>query len=190
MGRDQNLSLADGSRDDGSPAAFPLFLARGLGIDRVGSGLLTAGGGGGVGGRGGRSGDGGERSDIEMYYRRMVEENPSNALVLSNYAQFLYQTKGDAQRAEEYYSRAILADPADGEIMSQYAKLVWELHRDKERASSYFEQAVQATPNDSHVLGAYAGFLWETEDDEDDEAREDVPSQGYLGGQVQHEVLV
>lgn len=29
----------------------------------------------------------------EEYYRRMVEENPSNSLVLRNYAQFLYQVR-------------------------------------------------------------------------------------------------
>ncbi|RRT43032.1 hypothetical protein B296_00039050 [Ensete ventricosum] len=80
-----------------SPAPPPLFLARGLGIDRVGSGLLTAGGGdGGIGGgRSGKwdvlTGNGGEHSDVETYYKKMVEENPSNALFLRNYGQYLYQ---------------------------------------------------------------------------------------------------
>lgn len=80
-----------------SPAPPPLFLARGLGIDRVGSGLLTAGGGdGGIGGgRSGKwdvlTGNGGEPSDVETYYKKMVEENPRNALLLRNYAQYLYQ---------------------------------------------------------------------------------------------------
>ncbi|XP_020260436.1 uncharacterized protein LOC109836828 isoform X2 [Asparagus officinalis] len=189
VGQSQNLNLVGDSRDNvGSSSALPLFLARGLGIDRLGSGLLSAGGGGGGRGNGSVSnGYGGGGSDIEVYYKRMVDENPSNALFLSNYAQFLYQTKGDAQRAEEYYSRAILAEPGDGEILSQYAKLVWELHRDIERASSYFEQAVRASPSDSHVLGAYASFLWETEDNGGD--GEDVDSQEYLGAPVLREVL-
>ncbi|KAK3187690.1 hypothetical protein Dsin_027251 [Dipteronia sinensis] len=112
--------------------------------------------------------------NVENYLRRMVEENPSNPLVLRNYAQFLCQSKGDLHGAEEYYSRAILADPADGEIMSQYAKLVWELHHDHDKALSYFERAVQASPTDSHVLGAYASFLWEAEEDEEEDgARQD-----------------
>lgn len=182
MGRDQNLNLGEKSKDNVTTAEFPLFLARGLGIDRIGSGLLNAGDGGdgGGGGVGNGNGNGGERSDVEIYYRRMVEENPSSALFLSNYAQFLYQNKGDAQRAEEYYSRAILADPSDGEILSQYAKLVWELHHDKERASTYFEQAVRATPNDSHVLGAYASFLWGMEDEGSDGDGEDDHSQNFF----------
>ncbi|KAJ6852014.1 uncharacterized protein M6B38_257355 [Iris pallida] len=157
---DQNASLVENSAG-GSGGGGPLFLARGLGIDRIGSGLLNAGG------EGGGGGGGGERSDVENYYRRMVEEDPGNALFLRNYAQFLYQSKGDSQRAEEYYSRAILAEPGDGEILSQYAKLVWELRKDKERASSYFEQAVRATPTNSHVHAAFASFLWETEDEDD-----------------------
>ncbi|WOL06166.1 hypothetical protein Cni_G14898 [Canna indica] len=150
----------------------PLFLARGLGIDRVGSGLLSAGGNYSGGGGGGGNCDvltgngGGEQSDVETYYKKMVEENPGSALFLRNYAEFLFQAKGDLRRAEEYYSRAILADPGDGEILSQYAKVVWELHHDEERASCYFQRAVQASPQDSHVLAAYAGFLWEIEEEE------------------------
>ncbi|KAL5784517.1 hypothetical protein ACOSQ2_006909 [Xanthoceras sorbifolium] len=112
--------------------------------------------------------------NVEDYLRRMVEENPSNPLVLRNYAEFLCQSKGDLHGAEEFYSRAILADPADGEIMSHYAKLVWELHQDHDKALCYFERAVQASPIDSHVLGAYASFLWETEEDEEEDgARQD-----------------
>ncbi|KDP33323.1 hypothetical protein JCGZ_12872 [Jatropha curcas] len=111
--------------------------------------------------------------DVDEYYKRMLEENPYSSLLLSNYAQFLYQSKGDLSGAEEYYSRALLIEPGDGEIMSRYAKLVWELHRDHDKASSYFERAVQAKPEDSHVLAAYASFLWETEENEEDSTNPD-----------------
>ncbi|KAF8041638.1 hypothetical protein BT93_A0282 [Corymbia citriodora subsp. variegata] len=117
------------------------------------------------------SGDGGDNQGVEEYYKKMVEESPNNSLFLRNYAQFLYQKRGDLERAEEYYARANLADPQDGEILSQYAKLVWELHRDQPRASTYFDRAVQASPEDSHVQAAYASFLWEI--DEDDKQGED-----------------
>lgn len=93
VGRSQNSNLVEGGGDGGS-LGLPLFLARGLGIDRLGSGLLNGGGGGGEGGGGDTTNGGGEdKSDIEMYYRRMVDENPSSALFLSNYAQFLYQVR-------------------------------------------------------------------------------------------------
>ncbi|VFR02050.1 unnamed protein product [Cuscuta campestris] len=110
--------------------------------------------------------------NMEDHYKKMLEENPSNPLFLRNYAQFLYQTKGDAKRAEEYYSRAILADPSDGEVLSQYAKLVWELHHDAQRATTYFQCAVQASSHDSHVHAAFAKFLWEVDDDDEDEEDE------------------
>ncbi|KGN46380.2 hypothetical protein Csa_005429 [Cucumis sativus] len=123
-----------------------MYLARGLGIG------------------------GGPEYGMEEYYKKMVVENPSNALVLSNYAEFLYQRKGDLGRAEEYYSRAILMDSHDGETLSKYAKLVWELHHDQQKALSYFQRALQASPLDSHVQAAYANFLWETEENEDEQS--------------------
>ncbi|KAG8369789.1 hypothetical protein BUALT_Bualt14G0050200 [Buddleja alternifolia] len=107
-------------------------------------------------------------SDLEEYYNELVREDPSNPLVLRNYAQFL-ESKRDFSGAEDYYFRATLADPKDGEIMSRYAKLVWDLHHDRARASTYFEMAARAAPGDSHVLAAYASFLWETDENEEEE---------------------
>jgi len=133
-------------------------------------------------GVGGNVADSDTGENNEDRYKRMVEENPGNPLFLRNYAQFLYQSKGDLHGAEEYYSRAILADPADGEIIARYANLVWELHRDHKKAASYFERAVQATPQDCHVLAAYAKFLWETEGDEEEE--QDSPGQNHIQTQV------
>ncbi|KAF9612308.1 hypothetical protein IFM89_038911 [Coptis chinensis] len=147
--------------EEGEPKSPPLYLAKGLGMDfGFGGGDFSI-----------QEIGGGDRdnSSMEEYYKEMVEENPGNSLFLRNYAQFLYQSKGDLQRAEEYYSRAILSDPGDGEMLSQYAKIVWELHHDHERASSYFERAVQVAPQDSHVHAAYASFLWETEEEEEED---------------------
>ncbi|KAI3895322.1 hypothetical protein MKX03_035823 [Papaver bracteatum] len=156
-----------GQDNDMNPS---LFLARGLGIDVNGGGGRGAGGGFNFATF--REGGVENVEEIGEYYKKMVEENPSSALFLRNYAQFLYKSKGDLRGADEYYSRAILADPRDGEILSQYARLVWELHHDYARACSYFERAVQAAPEDSHVHAAYASFLWEFgESDEEEERR-------------------
>ncbi|KAF8702996.1 hypothetical protein HU200_032501 [Digitaria exilis] len=158
----------------------PLFLARGLGIDRIASGFFTAGSKSPKAAAAGASNNKMEGVDeraaaqdeeaaaMDAQYKRMVDEQPGNALFLRNYAQFLHEVKGDPRRAEEYYSRAMLADPADGEIMSQYARLVWEVYRDQERCLGYFQKSVQAAPQNSHVLAAYASFLWEQDDDDDD----------------------
>lgn len=145
----------------------PLFLARGLGIDRIASGFFTAGADlKGCGASMEEQQDEAVVAALDAQYKTMVDEQPGNALFLRNYAQFLHEAKGDTARAEEYYSRAMLADPSDGEIMSQYARLVWEVHHDPERCLGYFQKSVQAAPLDSHVLAAYASFLWEQDDDD------------------------
>ncbi|XP_068653477.1 uncharacterized protein [Aristolochia californica] len=167
----------------GGIGSSTLFLARGPGFDD--SGLTFNGNSSGVGGGGDGSNfspkgsnGGADGFDAEHYYKRMVEENPSSALVLRNYAHFLHMAN-DFRGAEEYYSRAILVEPGDGEILSQYAKLIWQFHHDGKRAGRYFEQAVQAAPDNSQVLAAYANFLWETEEDEE-EQDEDDQSQSLL----------
>uniref|UniRef100_A0ACD5V658 Uncharacterized protein n=1 Tax=Avena sativa TaxID=4498 RepID=A0ACD5V658_AVESA len=149
---------------------LPLFLARGMGIDRIASGLFTAGMLGSEAAAVARMASGVDQKAVmavDAQYKEMVDEQPGNALFLRNYAQFLHEVKGDPRRAEEYYSRAMLADPSDGEIMSQYAKLVWAVHRDHDRSLDYFQKSVQAALRDSHVLAAYASFLWEQDDDDD-----------------------
>lgn len=171
-----------------------MHLARGLGV-------ITGDGEYGSGGNGGYNeykpvtfgDDGGDGASMAEHYKKMVEANPGNPMILRNYAEFLHKVNlksfiftgcsimlcsqfslltfhqsNDLGGAEEYYSRAILVDPRDGEVLSQYAQLIWELHRDEVRASSYFQRAVQASPEDSHVHAAYASFLWDTEKEEDD----------------------
>lgn len=147
--------------DQQVPVSSPLHLAIGLGLNAPGLGN-------------GLSSDNyvatsfDERGNTDNYYNRMIEENPKDPLYLRNYAEFLYQSKGDLAGALEYYSRAALINPSDWEIVSQYAKLVWQIHHDKDKATTYFERAVQASPENSDLLGAYARFLWEVEEDDDE----------------------
>ncbi|BAF19939.2 Os06g0606700 [Oryza sativa Japonica Group] len=101
------------------------------------------GGGGGSGGKG----DGGRR-DADAHYRRMIQADPANPLLLGNYARFLKEVEGDAARAQEYCERAIVANPGDGDALALYAGLVWETTRDADRADAYFTRAVHAAPDD------------------------------------------
>ncbi|WCJ30050.1 Tetratricopeptide repeat (TPR)-like superfamily protein [Euphorbia peplus] len=135
--------------------------------------ILVGGGGGGKmwGGGGGNGGsDGGDngKDSTEIYYQKMIEANPGNSLLLSNYAKFLKEVRGDNGRAEEYCGRAILANPNDGNVLSMYADLIWQSHKDSSRAETYFDQAVKASPDDCFVLASYARFLWDAEEDEDE----------------------
>ncbi|XP_071722305.1 uncharacterized protein [Rutidosis leptorrhynchoides] len=147
-------------------------------------GLLVEGGVGSGGGKicggdtsgGGSDGEDGKNNgndhNTDLYYQNMIEANPGNALVLSNYAKFLKEVRGDLSKAEEYCSRAILMNPNDGNVLSMYADLIWNSHKDSVRAESYFDQAVRASPDDSYVLASYARFLWDTEEDEEEDDHE------------------
>ncbi|KAH9613032.1 hypothetical protein KSS87_008704 [Heliosperma pusillum] len=101
-----------------------------------------------------------DSGDLESYYKRMINDKPSDPTFLKKYAQFLYESKGDLEDAEEYYSRAVLVEPQDGEMLSQFATLLWELYHDRERTLSYLERAIEAAPQDCNVFAAYARILW------------------------------
>lgn len=86
---DENLVLVDSLAKDFEemrPSSPALHLAMGLGIDNTGFGgfndavdyIST---------------HSDESTNVEEYYRRMVEENPHNPLFLRNYALFLHQVK-------------------------------------------------------------------------------------------------
>lgn len=71
-----------------------MYVAKGLGIEGCDDGIggFRGGSGGGGGGDYNSMGSGGD-DGVEEYYKRMVDENPSNTLFLRNYAQFLYQVQ-------------------------------------------------------------------------------------------------
>ncbi|KAL5697977.1 hypothetical protein ACHQM5_029069 [Ranunculus cassubicifolius] len=113
-----------------------------------------------------RVGGGFSDSNItNAYYKKMIEADPMNGLVLGNYARFLKEVLGDVVKAEEYCERAILVNPNDGKVVCLYAELIWEIHGDATRAQLYFDQAVKVEPNDSFVMASYARFLWDSEDE-------------------------
>ncbi|CAK7345482.1 unnamed protein product [Dovyalis caffra] len=145
--------------------------------------LVTGGGSGGGRGKfcgGGGSGFGDDEGSgfwesnkgiesTDVYYQKMIEANPGNPLLLSNYAKFLKEVRADFVKAEEYCGRAILANPNDADVLSMYADLIWQSHKDASRAESYYDQAVKAAPDDCYVMASYARFLWDAEEEEEDE---------------------
>ncbi|GMH17654.1 hypothetical protein Nepgr_019495 [Nepenthes gracilis] len=178
-----------GGSDSKTPSVERMFLSSGLdekvavvddddgceldrskegdGSGKFGGREFGGGGGGGAGGSGG--GDSHGHGGTEEYYRRMIESNPGNALLLGNYARFLKEVRGDLAKAEEYCGRAILANPTDGNVLSLCADIIWQAHRDAVRANCYFDRAVKAAPRDCDVLASYARFLWDTEEDDEEE---------------------
>ncbi|KAJ6816711.1 uncharacterized protein M6B38_415415 [Iris pallida] len=137
-------------------------------------------GDGGSGGRicsGGASGESGFFSDsnknMDAYYREMIQANPSDPLLLGNYAKYLKEVRGDLDKAEEYCERAILANQEDGGTLSMYADITWERSKDAERAEAYFDRAVRAAPEDCYIAASYARFLWDADEEEEEEEEEE-----------------
>ncbi|CAM8914574.1 hypothetical protein QQ045_031967 [Rhodiola kirilowii] len=168
--------------EDVSMTLNRLFSSSGLMEDEDGCGVGNGGGRMNCGGGGSDGDDYGTEKNwdpdhgsdaTDAYYQSMILANPGNSLLLSNYAKYLKEVRGDLVKAEEYCGRAILANPTDGDMLSFYADLIWKTQKDAPRAETYFDQAVKAAPDDCYVMASYAKFLWDAEDDEVDEEEEE-----------------
>uniref|UniRef100_A0A7N0TCX0 Uncharacterized protein n=1 Tax=Kalanchoe fedtschenkoi TaxID=63787 RepID=A0A7N0TCX0_KALFE len=161
------------------------------GLMEVEEGCGVGSGGGGMicgGGRGGGGSDGDDRGTprnwdpdhgsyaTDAFYKSMISADPGNSLLLSNYAKYLKEVRGDLVKAEEFCGRAILANPTDGDVLSLYADLIWQTQKDAPRAETYFDQAVKAAPDDCYVRASYAKFLWDVEDEEEEGEEEALNS--------------
>lgn len=129
----------------------------------------------GSGGHGKGPSDSNSNNNTDAYYQKMIQANPANSLVLSNYAKFLKEVRGDVARAQEYCERAILIDQRDGDALSMYGEIIWEQSKDAQRALTYFDRAIQASPDDCYVMASYARFLWDAdEEEEENQVKNDV----------------
>ncbi|OVA17642.1 Tetratricopeptide repeat-containing domain [Macleaya cordata] len=98
----------------------------------------------------------------ELMYQQALSQEPSNPLLLSNYAQFLYLVVHDHDRAEEYFKRATRVEPADADALGQYANFLWMAKKDIEAAEERYLEAIEADPGNMFHAGNYAHFLWNT----------------------------
>lgn len=103
-----------------------------------------------------------EYDRTNLFYQISLFQEPSNPLLLSNYAQFLRLVSCDYDRAEQCFKRAIQLDPTDAEIVSQYANFLWLVRKDIWRAEEMFQQAMATEPHNSYHASKYACFLWST----------------------------
>ncbi|KAE8767644.1 hypothetical protein D1007_60964 [Hordeum vulgare] len=95
-------------------------------------------------------------------YERIIATSEANSLILSNYAQLLYEFDKDLDRAEDYFKRAVAIEPPDGEAMRRYAVFLWQARGDLAGAEDMFTGAIDEEPDSSHHRSSYAWFLWMT----------------------------
>ncbi|KAE8725551.1 zinc finger family protein [Hibiscus syriacus] len=98
----------------------------------------------------------------ELLYQTGLLQEPNNALLLANYAQFLYFVAHDYDRAEEYFKKAIGVEAVDAEAYSKYASFLWRARNDLCAAEETFLEALSADPSNSYHAANYAHFLWNT----------------------------
>ncbi|MCO5592942.1 hypothetical protein L7F22_046946 [Adiantum nelumboides] len=116
-----------------------------------------------------------DRTDLN--YQQELSRDPSNPLLLANYAQFLHVVRHDHTRAEELYKRAVKADPVDGELIGKYASFLWVAKDDVAAADEAYKTALAVDPSNAYHAGSYANFLWNSgADDQDDMS---IPSTAY-----------
>lgn len=105
-------------------------------------------------------------AQTEFGYKMGLAQEPNNALLLANYAQFLFMVAQDYDRAEEYFKRAAAAEPKDAEALNKYATFLWRARNDLWAAEQTYQAAVDAEPNNSFYAANYAHFLWNTGGDD------------------------
>ncbi|KAJ8749697.1 hypothetical protein K2173_012248 [Erythroxylum novogranatense] len=98
----------------------------------------------------------------ELLYQTGLSQEPDNALLLSNYAQFLCLVAQDYDRAEEYFKRAIGVEARDAEAYNKYATFLWRIRKDLWAAEETFLEAIANDPSNSYYAANYAHFLWNT----------------------------
>jgi Flp pilus assembly protein TadD len=93
-------------------------------------------------------------------YRKALEYNPENVLVLNNYAYFLSLKDKDLKRALAMAEEAMRLEPNNASYIDTYA---WVLHRmgDNAKAKTVMSQALsQSAQRDASLLAHYGDILW------------------------------
>lgn len=103
-----------------------------------------------------------EQFRTELQYQTGLAQEPSNPLLLANYAQFLYLVVRDHDRAEDYFKRATKVEPKDAEALNKYANFLWLARNDHWAAEETYLAALDIEPDNAFYAANYAHFLWNT----------------------------
>ncbi|KAB2598350.1 hypothetical protein D8674_001270 [Pyrus ussuriensis x Pyrus communis] len=87
----------------------------------------------------------------DLLYQMGLAQDPHNALLLSNYAQFLHVVARDHDR-----------EKPDAEALIRYADFLWIVRKDLWGAEERYQQAMAEEPDNPYYASRYANFLWST----------------------------
>ena len=97
--------------------------------------------------------------EAELNYKKAIEIDSKNAIVLGSYALFLHEIRKDNDRADEYYRRAIEADTKNAINLGNYALFLQNVRKENDRADEYYRRAIEADTKNAINLDNYALFL-------------------------------
>lgn len=100
----------------------------------------------------------GRLEEAYLCYDSALVYNPSNLLVLNNYAYFLSEEGKQLDKAELMSYRTIKAEPQNATYLDTYAWILYKQQR-YEEALGYIEQALAADSVPSDVLYEHAGDI-------------------------------
>lgn len=99
-----------------------------------------------------------QAEEAYLCYDSALVYNPSNVLVLNNYAYYLSEEDKELDKAEQMSLRTIKAEPNNATYLDTYAWILYKQQR-YEEAYTYIEQALAADSVPSDVLYEHAGDI-------------------------------
>lgn len=100
----------------------------------------------------------GAATEAYQCYDVALQYDPTDALVLNNYAYFLAEEGNNLEKAEQMSRRTIEAEPHNATYLDTYAWVLYKLQRYDE-ALNYIKQAIDADTEPSDVLYEHAGDI-------------------------------
>ncbi len=100
----------------------------------------------------------GAATEAYQCYDVALQYDPTDALVLNNYAYFLAEEGNNLEKAEQMSRRTIEAEPHNATYLDTYAWVLYKLQRYDE-ALDYIKQAIDADTEPSDVLYEHAGDI-------------------------------
>jgi tetratricopeptide (TPR) repeat protein len=92
-------------------------------------------------------------------YEKALKIDPSNALVLNNYAYYLSLRNVNLDKAEQMAKKAVELDPGNGSDEDTYGWVLFKQGK-YDGAKEWVEKAMQAGENSAVVLEHYGDILW------------------------------